>query len=126
MIAKIGVGVATAYIAFSSSRNATLIERKLLQYTTLSIKLCHFTLSGVKTQVSTSSDVHACLSTHCAYKKQQSNPDFLSKALINTLQICVDIANEYLQAYNLGADMKNHQCKYAGDTMFLFAFSLSN
>ena len=85
------------YIAFSSSSNATLIERKLLQYTTLSIKLRHFTLNGVKIQVFTSTEVLACLSIHCADKKQQSNPDFLSKSLKKMLQTCVDIANEYLQ-----------------------------
>ena len=36
---NIGTRVAPVKIAFSSSRNAALIERKLLQYTTLSIKL---------------------------------------------------------------------------------------
>ena len=64
MIVNIGTGVATVYIVFSSSRNATLIERILLQYTTLSEKFRHFTLNGLKTQVSTSSDVLACLSIH--------------------------------------------------------------
>ena len=64
MIVNIGTGVATVYIAFSSSRNATLIERTLLQYTTLSKKFRHFTLKGVKTEVSTSTDVLACLSIH--------------------------------------------------------------
>ena len=132
MIVNIGTGVATVYIAFSSSRNATLIERKLLQYTTLSIKLRHFTLNGVKTQVSTSTDVHACLSLHCPDKKQQSNPDFLAKSLDKMSQTCVDKANEYLQAYNTGVGVKNHpfcslhQCKCAGYTMLLFAFVLSN
>ena len=132
MIVNIGTGVATAYIAFSSSRIANLIERKLLLYTTLSIKLRHFTLSGVKAQVSTSSDVHACLSIHCVDKKQHSNPEFLWKAVDNTLQTCADIANEYLQAHNIGADVKNHlfsslhHCKCAGYIMFLFAFVLSN
>ena len=131
MIVNIGTGVATVYIAFSSSRNATLIERKLLQYTTLSIKLRHFTLNGVKTQVSTSTDVLACLSIHCADKKQQSNPDFLAESPYNMLQTCVDIANEYLQAYKTGVGVKNypfcslHQRKCAGYTMLLFAFVLS-
>ena len=64
MIVNIGTGVATVYIAFSSSRNATLIEHILLQYTTLSKKFRHFTLNGVKAQVSTSTDVVACLSIH--------------------------------------------------------------
>ena len=132
MIVNIGTGVATVYIASSSSRNATLIERKLLRYKNLSLKLRLFTLNGVKTHVSTSTDVLACLSIHCADKKQQSNPDFLAKSLNNMLQTCVDIANEYLQAHNTGVSVKNHpfcslhQCKCAGYTMLLFAFILSN
>ena len=132
MIVNIGTGVVTVYIAFSSSRNATLIERKLLQYKTLSRKLCHYTLNGVKTHVSTSTDVLACLSIHCADKKQQSNPEFLAKSLNNILQTCVDIANENLQAQNTGVGVKNHpfcslhQCQCARYTMLLFAFVLSN
>ena len=42
--------VATVNIAFSSSRNAALIERNLLQYTTLTIKYHQYTLSEIKTQ----------------------------------------------------------------------------
>ena len=49
MIVNIGTRVAPVNIAFSSSRNAALIERKMLQYTTLSIKLHHCTLSEIKT-----------------------------------------------------------------------------
>ena len=132
MIVNIGTGVATVYIAFSSSRNATLPERKLLQCKTLSKKFRHFTFNGVKTHVSTSTDVLVCLSIHCADKKQQSNPEFLAKSLNNMLQTCVDIANEYLQAHNTGVSVKNHhfcrlhQCKCAGYTMLLFALVLSN
>ena len=106
MIVNIGTGVATVYNALSSSRNATLIERKLLQYTILSIKLRHFTLNGVKTQVSTSTDVLACHSIHCVDKKQQSNPNFLAKPHNKMLQTCVYIANDYLQAYNTGVGVK--------------------
>ena len=106
MIVNIGAGVATVYLASSSSRNATLFERKLLQYTILSRKLRHFTLNGVKTQVATSTDVLACLSIQCADKKQQSNPDVLAKPPNKMLQTCVDIANEYLQAYNTGVGVK--------------------
>ena len=40
--------VAAVNIAFSSSRNAALIERKVLQYTTLSKRLHHRTLSEKK------------------------------------------------------------------------------
>ena len=48
------------------------------------------------------------------------------------LQTCVDIENEYLQAYKTGVGMKKYpfcsllQCKCAGYTMLLFAFVLSN
>ena len=73
---NIGTTVAPVNIAFSSSRNAALIERKMLQCTTLSIKLHHRTLSELKTQVSTMSDVLACVSVHCADQRQHSIPDF--------------------------------------------------
>ena len=63
-------------IAFSSSRNAALIERKVLQCTTLSKKLHHRTTSEMKTQVFTLSDVLDCVSIPCADQKQHSNPDF--------------------------------------------------
>ena len=96
---NIGTRAAPVYIAFSSSRNEALIERKMLQYTTLSIKLHLFTLSEIKTQIFTMSDVLACVSVHCADQRQHSIPDFLTKSIDITLQTCVDIANEYLQAY---------------------------
>ena len=105
---NIGTRIEPVNIAFSSSKNGALIERKMLQYTTLSIKLHHCTLSEIKTQVFTLSDVLACISLHCADQKQHSNPDFLTKSVNNTLQTRVDIANEYLQAYNIGAGVKNH------------------
>ena len=108
MTVDIGTRLAPVNIAFSSSRNAALNERKMLQYTTLSIKLHHCTLSEKKTQIFTFSDVLACVSIHCADQKQHSNPDFLTKSIDNTLHTSVDIANEYLQAYNTGADVKNH------------------
>ena len=117
MIKNIGTRVAPLIIAFSSSKNAALIERKTLQYTTLSIKLHQCILSETKTQFFIMSDVFACVSVHCVDQKQHSNPDFLTKSVNNTLQTCVDVANEYLQAYNTGADVKNylfcslHQCK---------------
>ena len=61
MIINVGTGVAPVNIAFSSSRSAALIERKMLQNTTLSIKLHHCTLSETKTQLFTLSDVLACV-----------------------------------------------------------------
>ena len=69
MIVNIGTGSAVVKIALSSSRSAALIERKMLQNTTLSIKH-HCTLSQIKTQVFPLSDVLACASIHCADQKQ--------------------------------------------------------
>ena len=133
MMVNIGTKIAPVNIAFSSSTNAALIESKMLHYTTLSLKLYHCTLSELKTQVFTLSDFLACVSIHCADQKQHSNPDFLTKSIDYTLQTCVDIANEYLQAYNTGASVKSvdffccpHQCKSAGYTMFLILFVTSN
>ena len=89
-------------------------------------------MSEIKTHVFTFLDVLAGVSIHFADHKQHSNPDFLKKSVNNTLQTRVDIANEYLQAYDIGAGVKNklfcslHHYKYAGYTMFLFAFVLSN
>ena len=116
--------------AFSSSRSAALIERKMLQNTTLSIKLQLYTLSEIKTQVFTLSDVLACVSIHCVDQKQQSNRDFLTKSIENTLQTCADIANEHLHAYNTGVKShvfcSLHQCKCSSYTMFLIIFVLFN
>ena len=133
MMVNIGTKIAPVNIAFPSSRNAALIERKVLHYTTLSIKLHHCTLSELKTQVFTLSHVLACVSIHCADQKQHSNQDFLTKSIDNTLQVCVDIAKEYLRAYNTGAGVKNlvlsrglHQCKSACSTLFLILFATSN
>ena len=72
---NIGTRVAPVNIAFSSSRNVALIERKVLQYTTVSKKLKNCTLCEIKTQVLTMSDVPACVSIHCADQKQHSDPD---------------------------------------------------
>ena len=132
MMVNIGTRVAPVNIAFSSSRNAALIERKMLQYTTLSIKQHHCTLSEIKTQLFTMSDVLACVSVHCADHRQHSIPDFLTKSIDNTLQTCVDIANEYLQAYNIGGCVKDHlfsslhEFKRAVYTRFLLTIVLSN
>ena len=45
---NIGTRVPPVNIAFCSSRTAALNERKVLQYTTLSMRLHHCTLSGKK------------------------------------------------------------------------------
>ena len=70
MMVNIETRIAPVNIAFSSSGNAALIERKVLQYTTLSKKLHQCTLSETKTQVFTSSDVLTCVSIHCVDQKQ--------------------------------------------------------
>ena len=132
MMVNIGTGVAPVNIAFSSSINAPLIGRKILDYTTLSIKLHPCTLSEIKTQVFTLSGVFASVSIYCADQKQHSNRDFLTKSFDNTWQTCVEAANGYLQAYNTGVSVKSHgccslhQCKCAGYTKFLKTFLLSN
>ena len=78
--------VATVNIAFSSSRKAALIGRIKLQYTTLTKKEHRFTLTEIKTQIFTMSDVLACDSVHCADQRQHSIPDFLTKSINNTQQ----------------------------------------
>ena len=45
MMVNIRTGVAPVSIAFSSSSTSALNERKMLHYTTLSVKLHHCTLS---------------------------------------------------------------------------------
>ena len=65
-------------------------------------------MSELKTQVFTLSYVLACDSVHCADQRQHSIPDFSTKSDDNTQQTCVDVANEYLQAYNTGTDVKNY------------------
>ena len=129
---NIGRRVATVNIAFSSSKNAVLLERKMLQYTTLSLKLHHCLLSEIKTQNFTMSDGLACVSVHCADQRQHSVLDFLTKSIANTLQTCVEITKEHLQAYNIGGCVKNHLfwslhvCKRAVYTRFLLPIVLSN
>ena len=76
----------TVYIDFSSSRHAALIERKLLQCTTLSKKHHHCSLSDLRRQVFTFSGVFACVSIYCMDQKQHSNPDFLTKSINISMQ----------------------------------------
>ena len=66
-------------IAFSSSRSAALIERKMLQNTKLSTKLHHCALREIKTEGFTLSDVLVCLPIHCADQKKHSYPFILTK-----------------------------------------------
>ena len=65
MMVNIATKVAPMNIAFSSSWNAALLERKVLHNTTLSKRLHHRKLSEIKTQVFTLSDVLDCVSIPC-------------------------------------------------------------
>ena len=77
---------------------------------------------------------HPCLSLNTLRGSQTTFKcgPFSKKSVMNTFQTCVDITNEYMQAYNKGAGVKKHllcrlhQCKCASYTMLLFAFVLSN
>ena len=93
MMVNIGTRIAPVNIAFSSSRNVTLFECKVLQHTTLSIDLHDCTSSEIKFPVFTLWDILASVSVHCVDQKQHSNPNFLKKSINNTLQTCVDLAN---------------------------------
>ena len=63
---NIATVVAPVNIVFSRSRNAALIERKVLQYTTLSKRLHHRTLSEIQSQAFTLSEFPNCVSIPCA------------------------------------------------------------
>ena len=123
---NIGTRIAPVNVASSRSRIAALIENKVLQYTTLSKKLNHFTLSEIKTLFFTLSEVLAGVSIYRVDQKQHSNSKFLTKSLDNTLQTCLDIAKQYRQTYNTFAGVKSyvscslHQRKCAGYTMLSF------
>ena len=73
---NIGTRIARVNIAFSSSGNAAFLECKVLQYTTLSIKLHRCTLSEIKTSVFTLSDVLACVSIHLWIKNDSQTRTF--------------------------------------------------
>ena len=61
-----------------------------------------------KNPIFTILDVLACVLILCADQKQQLILDFLTKSFDNTLQTCVNVANEYLQVYYTGKNVKNH------------------
>ena len=96
MMVNIGTRVAPVKNAVSSSKNAALIEVKMMQYTTLSIKYHHCTSSEIKNRTFTMSDVLACVSIHCADQKQHSIPNLLTKSIDNTPQTCLFVANDYV------------------------------
>ena len=79
---NIGTRVAPVKIVFSKSKNATLIERKVLHYITLRTKYHHYTLGEIKTQVFTMSDVLACVSVHCAHQRKTQSRTFKQNLLI--------------------------------------------
>ena len=97
MMVNIGTKKAPVNIAFSNSRTHNIIYKTPSLYiernknpTFYIVRrscLCLNTLRGSETTL---------------------NPRFLLKSIDNTLQTCVGIANEYLQAYNLGGSVKNH------------------
>ena len=62
MMVNDGTKAAPMKITFSRSRNAALVERKMLQYIILCTKYHHYTLSEIKTQVFTKSEVLDCVS----------------------------------------------------------------
>ena len=105
---NIGTRIAPVNIAFSFSRNAALIECKVLQITTLFIKLHHCTLSEVKTP-KLQNVGHPCLCLNTLRGSESTlKPGLLTESINNPLQTFVDLANEYLQTYNTGAGVKKH------------------
>ena len=94
---NIGIKVATLNIVFSTVKNPALYECKVLQYTTLSMKIHICTLSELKAQPYTLSNILACLE-RLRGPETTLKQDFLTKSDSNTLQTCLNIAIEYLLA----------------------------
>ena len=119
-------------VFFSISRDAVLIERKMLYYTILSNKTHHCTMGELKAHVFILSNLFDCLPIPCADQEQHSNRDFSLKFEKNTLQTCVNIAFEYPQRWNVSTGVINHllrgleQSKWTCFTVFLSAFVLCN
>ena len=63
MMVNVGTRVAPGNIAFSRSRKAALIQRKLLQFTTLSIKYHQHTLSEIHLNIYKVRRACMCLNT---------------------------------------------------------------
>ena len=80
----------------------------MLQYTTLSNKAYHCTLSELKIHVFTLSNLMTCLSIPCPEQKQHSNPDFSFYSDNYTLRICVNTTNDQLHVKNIRAGVTNH------------------
>ena len=79
---NIGTGVAPVIIVFSTSKIVALFERKMLQNTTFSLQLHHYTMSRITTQVFTLSDVLGCVSVHCADQRPHSIPVSFKKNVL--------------------------------------------
>ena len=94
MMVNIGTRAAKVNIVFSTSRNPAFFERKVLQYTTLSIKLHQCTLREIKTHAYTTSIGLACRRG----PETTIKADFLTKSGSNTLQTCMNTKFEYQQA----------------------------
>ena len=84
-----------------------LSEPKMLQCTTLSIKLHHCTLSKLKTQIVRDfrTSLNALRGQKSALKLYISTETYS-----NTLQTCINIAFEYLQAWSIHANVLNRHC----------------
>ena len=125
--------VATVNAAFSCSTNAALID-----FRNVAVHIIIYETPSLYIERSRNPPFYIirrpCLSLNTLRGSETKfKPDFFfKKSVINTLQTCVDIANEYMQAYNIGAGVKKHllcrlhQGKCAGYTIILFAFVLSN
>ena len=125
MIVNIGTRVAPVNIAFSSSRSAALIERKMLQNTKLSIKTQSLYNKRKKPKFP-HCQTPWLVFQYIARIKNNTQTGTLTKSIENTLQTCVDISNEYLHEYNTGVKShvfcSLHQSKCAVYTMFLITF----
>ena len=78
MMVNIGTRVAPMNVAFSSSRNAALIERKMLQCTALSIKLHQCTWSEKKPKFS-QCQTSLLVSQYIALSETTLNPGHFNK-----------------------------------------------
>ena len=135
MIVNMRTAVATVNIAFSSSRNAALIERKMLQVHNIIYETPSLYIERTKNPIFFHYQTALLVSQYIARIRNniQTRTFFWKKSVINTLQTWVDMANEYMQAHNIGAGVKKHlscrvhYCKCAGYTMLcLHLFSLTN
>ena len=87
----------------------------MFQYTTLSIKHHHYTFSENRDPIFYNFR-RPCLCLNTLRGSETTfDPDFLTKSLDNTLQTCVDVANEYLRAYKT----------YVGEKVLVFVVCIN-